>query len=69
MRLTLDRSQWIDAARDLASQAATPPSTEVAQASLRVLLCILDAVSTDTGAAVEPPPATPIPETATRRKR
>lgn len=69
MRLTLDRSQWVDAARELASQAATPPSAEVAQASLRVLLCILEAVSHhETGAVVEPP-ATPIPETATRRKR
>ena len=65
--LTTPSDRWIEEAREIASRAATPPIAELQQATLRVLLCIHDALVT-TGVVAFSPVSEP-PKPAQRRTR
>ena len=62
------RDRWIEEARELASRAATPNLAEMHQATLRVLLCIHDALTPQVVAS-EPPPVSEPVKPAPGRKR
>jgi predicted alpha/beta-hydrolase family hydrolase len=66
--LTTPTDRWIEEAREIASRAATPPIAELQQATLRVLLCIHDALVTP-GVVASSYPVSEPPKPAQRRTR